>query len=189
MDDADATRQGLFTVGHGTLAAADLHALLSGARIALLVDVRRHPGSRRHPHVGREALAAWLLEAGLTYRWEEALGGRRQASPDSPNHGLRNASFRAYADHMRGAAFRAAAARLVADAQDTRTAVLCSESLWWRCHRRLLADHVVLIHGLAVHHLLHDGSLVPHVPTDTARRVDDHVVYAQGGTPALPGLS
>ncbi|MPZ87859.1 MAG: DUF488 family protein [Nitriliruptorales bacterium] len=179
----------MLTVGHGTLPAEDLRALLAGAGVTLLVDVRRHPGSRRHPHVARDALAVWLPEAGIAYRWEEALGDRRRGVPDSPNTGLRNASFRAYADYMATAAFRTAATRLVAVSARQPTAVLCAESLWWRCHRRLLADYLSLVERVAVRHLGHDGSLTSHTLTGGARPVGDHLVYAEGGTPSLPGLS
>lgn len=181
-------RVGLLTVGHGTLAAEDFTALLRGAGVGRLVDVRRFPGSRRHPQHARAALERSLPAAGIRYRWAEALGGRRSPQPGSPNEGLRNASFRAYADHMRTDAFRAAMAELLAEAAHEATVVLCSESLWWRCHRRLLADHAVLVEGVRVQHLLHRGALVEHVVTDTARRKGDSVRYVGGQTPALPGV-
>lgn len=179
----------VLTVGHGTSEQEQLAALLAGAGVARLVDVRRFPGSRRHPHVARAALAAWLPAAGVAYRWAEALGGRRSPSADSVNTGLRNASFRAYADHMGTAAFRAAVDVLLADAAAAPTAVLCSESLWWRCHRRLLADHLVLVAGAAVSHLGHDGRLTPHAVTDTARLHDGDLVYRGDPTPLLPGFT
>lgn len=173
-----AQEEPLLTVGHGTLTAQELGDLLVGADLRLVVDVRRFPGSRRHPHVSRAALATWLPERGIAYRWAEALGGRRSPQPDSPNDGLRNAAFRGYADHMASAEFRAAAAHLVALAAETPTAVLCSESLWWRCHRRLIADHLTLVAQVEVHHLLHDGRLAPHVLTDSAHLDDGLVRYA-----------
>ncbi len=179
----------VLTVGHGTSEQAQLAALLAGAGVARLVDVRRFPGSRRHPHVARAALAAWLPAEGVAYRWAEALGGRRSPSADSVNTGLRNASFRAYADHMGTAAFGAAVDVLLAEAAAAPTAVLCSESLWWRCHRRLLADHLVLAGGADVAHLGHDGRLTPHAVTDPARLHGGHVVYRCDPTPVLPGLT
>jgi uncharacterized protein (DUF488 family) len=90
----------LYTVGHGTLAAPDFVALLRDAAIEGIVDVRRFPGSRRNPQFGSEEMAGWLAAAGLSYEWAPALGGRRKPSPDSVHVGLRNAQFRAYADHM-----------------------------------------------------------------------------------------
>ncbi len=171
------------TLGHGTLPAEALGRLVKDAGVRRLVDVRRFPGSRRHPHVARAALQAWLPDYGIAYRWEEALGGRRSDHPDSRNDGLRNASFRAYADHMASTEFHAAAQRLVVEALESETAVLCSESLWWRCHRRLIADHLTLVAGLDVQHLMHTGERVAHEVTDTARRDGHHVVYER--TPRL----
>jgi uncharacterized protein (DUF488 family) len=171
----------LLTVGHGTASQEELAALLTGARIRSVVDVRTAPGSRRHPHVGRARLAAWLPEAGIAYRWEPDLGGWRRPRPDSPNVALRHEGFRGYADYMGSPPFWTALDRVLAEAGDDaggRTAVMCSESLWWRCHRRLLADAAVLARSADVLHLGHDGSLAPHRVTDGARLAGpDLVVY------------
>lgn len=169
----------LLTVGHGTAGQQELAAILSGAGVASVVDVRRFPGSRRHPHVAREELQRWLPEAGIGYRWEERLGGRRRPDPDSEHRGLRNESFRAYADHLQTPAFRTALAEVLGEADRAPVAVMCAESLWWRCHRRLIADAVVLLHGRPVHHLLHNGRLSDHVPTDVARVVGGRLRYAE----------
>ncbi len=168
----------LLTVGHGTAIAQELADRLSGAAVALLVDVRRFPGSRRHPHLSREAVAQWLPQAGVAYRWEERLGGRRPVPPDSSDVALRNAAFRGYAGWMRTDAFRAALDEVLAEPR--RTAVMCSESVWWRCHRRLVADAAVLLHGAEVLHLMPDGRLTPHAPTDGVRRDGDQLVYDDG---------
>jgi uncharacterized protein (DUF488 family) len=176
----------LFTVGHGTLAADDLLDLVRGAGIELLVDVRSYPGSRRNPQFGRERMAAWVPEGGVDYRWEPRLGGRRRVRPDSVNVVLRNDSFRGYADHMATAEFRAGLDEVLAAAALRPTAVMCSETVWWRCHRRLLADTAVLVDGVAVRHLMHDGRLVEHPVTDGARRDGAHVVYDVGGDVPLP---
>lgn len=173
------------TVGHGTSEADELGELLRGAGVAELLDVRRFPGSRRHPHFSAEAMATWLPEHGVGYRHLESLGGRRTGVPDSPNIGLRNDSFRAYADHMTTDEFVAGAAELLEIASAESVAVLCSESVWWRCHRRLLADHLVLVHDVVVEHLFHDGRLTRHDPTPEARRTGDHVVYDVGVAPPL----
>jgi len=179
----------VLTVGHGTLEGAALTVLLDGAGVRHLVDVRRYPASRRHPQFARAELARALPAAGIGYRWDEDLGGRRTPRPDSPHVGLRVAQFRGYADHMATPPFRAAVQRLLTDAAAGATAVLCAESLWWRCHRRLIADHLVLVEGVDVAHLAHDGRLTPHIPTDTARRQATGVIYdAPGTTPTLPGL-
>jgi uncharacterized protein (DUF488 family) len=172
------------TLGHGTLSAEDFAALALEVPVQAVVDVRRFPGSRRHPQFASEAMAAWLPEHGLGYTWVPALGGRRRPSPDSPNTALRNEQFRAYADHMATDEFRGGVDELLDLAGDRAVAVMCAESLWWRCHRRLLADHLVLIDGIAVDHVFHDGRVVEHVPTPEAEPAGDHVVYP----PAQPSL-
>jgi uncharacterized protein (DUF488 family) len=176
----------LLTVGHGVLAADELADLLRGAGVDELVDVRSYPGSRRHPQFGREEMGAWLPDAGVAYRWEPRLGGRRRAQADSPNVALRNEQFRGYADHMAGDEFRAGLDEVLASAAAHRTAVMCAESLWWRCHRRLLADAAVLVRGASVRHLMHSGQLVDHRLTDGARRAGDRVVYDVGADVRLP---
>ena len=162
----------LLTVGHGTASPAELSERLTGAGVELLVDVRRFPGSRRHPHLSRDAMQEWLPVA---YRWEERLGGRRPLVPDSPDTALRNASFRGYAQWMRGEQFRAALSEVLAEPR--RTAVMCSESVWWRCHRRMVADAAALLHDTQVLHLMPDGRLTPHPPTDGVRVAGDVLVY------------
>src|SRR3954470_21769692 len=150
------------TVGHGTLAAADLADLLAGAGVRRVVDVRRYPGSRRHPHMAAEAMADWLPGHAIAYTGITALGGRRRPDPASPNRGLRNEQFRAYADHMASDEFRGGVADLLALAAEAPVAVLCAESVWWRCHRRLLADHLVLVARRPVEHILPGGRRSPH---------------------------
>ena len=176
----------VWTVGHGTLPAGEFAALVRAAGVELVADVRRFPGSRRFPHFGREAMAEWLPEAGVGYRWLPELGGRRGSTPGSANVGLRNPQFRAYADHMATAEFREAVAGLLGIAAGARLAVTCSESVWWRCHRRLVADHLVLVEGAGVRHLFHDGRLAPHPPAPEARRDGAHLVYDAG---SIPGIS
>ena len=170
------------TVGHGARPVEELVAILGSAGVDTLVDVRRFPGSRRHPQFGRDALAATLRTAGLRYAWEgETLGGRRQRRPDSRHTALRNASFAAYADHMDTPEFRTALDGLTAG-----SAVMCAETLWWRCHRMLIADALVL-RGVTVEHLLDVGKSQPHRVTEGARTDSDGwpVYDAQQ---ALPGL-
>lgn len=176
----------LLTVGHGVLAADELAELLRGAEVGLLVDVRSYPGSRRHPHFGRERMASWLPDAGIAYQWEPRLGGRRPVRADSINIALRNEAFRGYADYMASDDFRAGLDDVLASAGRVTTAVMCAESLWWLCHRRLLADAAVLVRGVTVRHLMHDGRIVDHPVTNGARRAGDHVVYDVGGDIPLP---
>ena len=173
-------RLSLVTVGHGTLSESDLLGLLRSAGVEVLIDIRTYPGSRRNPQHAREALEQWLPEGGVDYRWEQRVGGRRKGRPDSRHHGLRHQAFRAYADHMETEEFRAGLDEVLRVAASTTTAVMCSESVWWRCHRRLLSDAAVLLHDVDVRHLFHDGRLQPHPVTPEARRDGDDVVYDSG---------
>jgi uncharacterized protein (DUF488 family) len=159
----------LITVGHGTLEAEEFLRLLDDASVTNLVDVRSHPGSRRFPHFGREAMEAWLPAGGIPYRWAPALGGRRRPTQGSANVALRNPSFRAYADYMASREFREALEALVREAGERDVAIMCAESVWWRCHRRLIADAAVLLHGTDVRDLFHDGRLTDHQPSAEAR--------------------
>lgn len=113
-----------------------------------LVDVRHYPGSRAYPDVGRDALTRWLPAGGVDYRWEERLCGRRRLPAESPDKWWRIDTFRAYANHMRSAEFLEAISSLFAELQTATTAVMCSESQWWRCHRRLIADFATLTAAL-----------------------------------------
>jgi uncharacterized protein (DUF488 family) len=171
----------LVTLGHGNLGRRELGALIAGAGVALLVDVRRSPGSRRHPHVNRGELERWVPELGITYRWIEDLGGRRTAHPNSPHGALTDDAFRGYADHMATPAFRRALLHVVEEAQRRTVAVLCAEGDPNRCHRQLIADAAVLLHGLTVQHLTHDGRREAHTPSAIARIEGERVVYDVGG--------
>lgn len=158
----------LLTVGHGAGSAEALGDLLRAADVAALVDIRIAPGSRRHPHFAGAALAQWLPSYDVRYSWERRLGGYRKPAPERPDVALRNASFRGYAGWMRGEEFRAALSAMLAAAADEITVVMCSETLWWHCHRRLVADAVELAHGLRVQHLL-PGGPAAHRPTGGVR--------------------
>src|SRR5690606_36068797 len=133
-----------------------------------------------NPQYGREAMEQWLPEAGIAYSWQRDLGGRRRPVHDSKQRALRVAAFGAYADHMETSAFKAGVDQLLEVAAATRTAVMCSESVWWRCHRRLLADHLTLVRSVEVLHLMHDGRLQSHPITDGARLDASTVVYDVG---------
>jgi uncharacterized protein (DUF488 family) len=162
----------LLTVGHGTLGSEELAELLASAGVQLVVDIRSAPGSRRHPHFGREQMERWLPAAGIDYRWEKDLGGHRRPVVGSANTALRHPGFRGYADYMATGSFAAGLARLLDDAAARPTAAMCAETLWWRCHRRLVADAAVLLEGAAVYHLGHDGRLSAHRVTEGARMVE-----------------
>jgi uncharacterized protein (DUF488 family) len=160
----------LLTVGHGPGDRDVLGPLLTAAGIEQLVDVRRFPGSRNNPDVAREALAAWLPERGIAYRWEERLGGRRRLPSGEPvvDGWWAVEQFAAYAAHTRTPEFADALDEVLARAADTTVAIMCSESVWWRCHRRLVADVVVLARGLPVDHLMPGGRIAPHRPAEGA---------------------
>jgi uncharacterized protein (DUF488 family) len=170
----------IFTVGHSTRVQDELIAILKEAGVKLLVDVRRFPGSRRHPQFGKEALGAGLAAAGIAYRHEPDLGGRRAPRPDSPNTAWRVAGFRGYADHMASAGFRAALERLITQ-QETPTAVMCAEAVPWKCHRQLIGDALVA-RRVEVVHLLGLGPRQIHVLNPNAAvGPDGGVVYPGRG--------
>lgn len=176
----------VFTIGHGTRTTAELIEVLEGAGVDVLVDVRRFPGSRRHPHFSREALAESLPDGGIAYRWDgEALGGRRKPAPGSPNVAWRVDAFRGYADHLASDVFRSALSDLEARAEaGTSQAIMCAETVWWRCHRRLIADSLVA-DGYEVIHL-GLGRDDKHKLHESARRTDEGVlIYDVGITPPL----
>ena len=171
----------LLTVGHGTASQDEFTRLLQTAGVELVVDVRSVPGSRRFPQFRRAEMQAWLPEAGIGYRWEPRLGGFRRPAPDSPHMALRHPAFRGYADYMATGSFREALAVLVDEASRQVTAVMCAETLWWRCHRRLLADAATLLGRACVWHLGHDGKLAAHQLTQGVRSgVSGCLVYDAG---------
>ena len=170
----------LLTVGHGPASAQQLSELLTNAGVDLLVDIRRYPGSRAHPHLSRDALQTWLPEEGVAYRWEERLGGRRRLDKGAQpaDTWWRVEAFRAYAEHTRSAEFEDALHDLVTESGERTVAVMCSESVWWRCHRRLVADVAVLARGCVVHHLMPGGTRTAHRPAEGARlRADGRLVW------------
>jgi len=175
----------LLTYGHGTEAADRTAAILRGAGTSSLVDIRTAPGSRRNPQFARSALEEWLPEAGIAYRWEKRLGGFRRPTPDNPDVAWREDMFRGYAEYMRSANFLEAVDGVLAEADSQQVAVMCSESLWWRCHRRLLADFVSVARGTEVRHLMHDGRVEPHQPSDGLRLRDDGLLVYDAGQATL----
>ncbi|TFV91465.1 DUF488 domain-containing protein [Blastococcus sp. CT_GayMR16] len=167
----------LLTVGHGPQGREALGARLAAAEVGLVVDVRRFPASRNNPDVAREALEEWLPALGIGYRWDERLGGRRRLTPGEPvaDDWWTVTQFAAYAAHTRTAEFTAALDRVLDDVATATVAVMCSESVWWRCHRRLIADVAVLGRDMPVTHLMPDGRPAPHRPSEGAV-VSDGVV-------------
>ena len=167
----------VWTIGHSTRTAEELLAVLAAHEIEAVVDVRRFPGSRRLPQFGSAALDASLRAGGVGYRWIEALGGRRRADPESPNDAWENDAFRGYADHTASEEFADGLFELLTIAMGMRTAVMCAELLWWRCHRRLIADVVTSL-GYEVRHIRDAGPSELHVLTAPARVVDGLLTYA-----------
>lgn len=169
---SQALRETVYSVGHSTRSGDDLLALLREAGVRTLADVRRFPGSRRHPWFAREALATQLGDAGIGYLWlGQGLGGRVRETVEpeaSPNRAWSEPAFRRYADAMPSEVFRRAFAELEARAREAPTAFLCAERLWWRCHRRLLADYLVA-RGWRVVHLLDPGRADEHTLSAWAR--------------------
>ena len=177
----------IWTVGHSTRTADELIEILRGSRIGRVVDVRRWPVSRRYPHFSQEALAPALSAAGIEYAHEIDLGGRRDPRADSPNGALRSPPFRGYADHSATPEFQTALARVLATAQDRRTALLCAEAEPTRCHRSVLSD-VVVLRGWTVIHLVAADRAHRHAKHPRAIvRSDGTVVWPKAGDEA-PGL-
>ncbi len=160
----------LLTFGHGAASEVELAALIRANGIRAVADVRSIPKSRAHPHVWAEEMARWVPDlADASYEWRPALGGFRRARPDSPNVALRHPAFRGYADYMQTPPFSQALDELLSLSERERSAIMCSESLWWRCHRRLIADAATLMGGIEVLHVMHSGAPRPHVLTEGVR--------------------
>jgi uncharacterized protein (DUF488 family) len=203
----------LVTYGHGAESAERTVALLQAAAIGLVVDIRIAPGSTRNPQFAKAELERWLPEAGIAYRWEKRLGGYRKPSPGNPDVAWREDMYRGYAEHMRGPDFLAAIATVLAEvaamlpeagpalaeagpvlpetgtapaeATTRRLAVMCSESSWHHCHRRLVADFAQVARDVPVRHLRHDGSLAEHVPSAGLRLRDDGLLVYDHGQQSL----
>jgi uncharacterized protein (DUF488 family) len=167
----------LFTIGHSTRTLEELIAALQAHSIQTLVDIRSFPMSRRLPHFNRESLEKAMPAAGIRYAWMKDLGGRRKKSlPESPNVALRNDSFRNYADYMLTAEFERAIRELVEMGEPSRTAYMCAERVYFRCHRMLVSDWLVA-HGHEVLHIDDAGPVKPHRLMQEARVVDGKLMY------------
>ncbi len=174
MPDDPAT---IWTIGHSTRALAEFLALLDEYRIEAIADVRRFPSSRRYPHFASETLAKSLPAHGIAYQWIPKLGGRRKVRADSPNTAWRNASFQGYADYIATAEFAQGLNELLSMAAGQRTALMCAEVVWWRCHRSIVSD-VLKLRGIEVIHLIDAKHTTVHPYTSPARIVDGELSYA-----------
>jgi uncharacterized protein (DUF488 family) len=167
----------IFTIGHSTHPIERLLELLDMHRIAIVADVRSFPSSRRWPQFNQDALAASLERAKIGYRWLSSLGGRRHGTrADSPHTAWTHKAFRSYADYADTPEFAAGLADLTALAAATRAAYMCSEGLWWRCHRRIISDHLIA-REWSVDHILPTGKLAAHVLAPFARIDNGRIVY------------
>jgi uncharacterized protein (DUF488 family) len=167
----------LWTIGHSNRSIDEFLKLLENQEIQAIADVRRFPGSRRHPHFGADLLREELSKAGIEYHHFAGLGGRRgKPAPDSPNTGWRVASFNAYADYMSGAPFLTDLDALISLARECRVCLMCSEALPWRCHRRLIAD-ALIVRGWRVLDIMGSGQPREHALTSFVRVVGDRLIY------------
>jgi uncharacterized protein (DUF488 family) len=167
----------IWTIGHSTRTLEAFLALLGEYRIEAIADVRRFPGSRRYPHFASAAMAASLPAAGVAYQWIPKLGGRRKVQPDSPNTAWRNASFQGYADYTATAEFAEGLTELLKLAAGKRTAMMCAEVVWWRCHRSIVSD-VLKLRGIKVIHIIDATHTTEHPYTSPAHIVDGRLSYA-----------
>ena len=165
----------IYTIGHSTHSADAFLALLRTHSVTQLADVRTMPMSRRHPHFNRDSLEKFLAASGIGYRHFGGLGGLRKPKRDSTNTAWKHPSFRGYADYMETEAFERAFRELVAFASEGPTAVMCAEAVWWRCHRQLLAD-ALLVQGVPVWHIV-GADAKPHEMSAFARILDGKVIY------------
>jgi uncharacterized protein (DUF488 family) len=164
----------IYTIGHSTRSLLELATLLKEHGVTRLADIRRFPGSRRHPHFSKESLEHTMKRAGIAYEHFESLGGRRRPSKKSENMAWESPQFRGYADHMATGEFRDAVDRLLASEEPT--AVMCAESVPWNCHRNLLSDELVR-RGIEVIHIIAPGRSHPHALSDMAVLQPDRVTY------------
>ena len=178
MEDSDTmtiNSLAIWTIGHSTRTIEEFIDILQANQIEILVDVRHFPGSRKFPHFGKVALHDALVAAGIRYEHLVELGGRRPVHRDSHNVAWRNASFRGYADYMETQPFRDGVDRLLEIARAGRTAIMCSEAVWWRCHRSMIADYLKAM-GVHVFHIL---------GTKQSSRASVHFGGASGGWTTL----
>jgi uncharacterized protein (DUF488 family) len=167
----------VWTIGHSTRPIEEFLGLLSAFSIEAVADVRSFPASRKFPQYEKEALAGALARHTIGYHWLPALGGRRRTFPGSPNTAWRNASFRGYADYMTSPEFAQGLSQLIQIGRQARTAVMCAEAVWWRCHRSMIAD-ALCVRGIEVLHILDPRKSVVHPMTSPARIVRGALSYA-----------
>ena len=166
----------IWTIGHSTRSVDEFNEILLSNEVGTLVDVRSFPGSRRYPHFNKAKLSKTLQHIGGQYLHSPRLGGRRQPTLNSKNTAWKNASFRAYADHMETEEFEKGIEELCELSSMKRTAIMCAEALWWRCHRSLISDYLKA-RGIEVIHILDDKHTEEHPYTSAARIIDGRLSY------------
>ena len=166
----------LWTIGHSTRSIEDFVGALGANEIKIIADVRALPGSKRYPQFNKPNLAESLSGAEIEYRHSPELGGRRRAKPDSINMAWRNEMFRGYADYMESEEFHEGIDRLLGLASERRTAIMCAEAVWWKCHRSLISDYLKA-KGATVLHIVREGKAEEHPFTSAARIVNGELSY------------
>ena len=180
MDSNISENRAIFTIGHGTRPLENFIQVLRSFAVDLVADVRTVPRSRHNPQYNRDTLPESLAGSGIGYYHAASLGGLRKVRPDSPNTGWRNASFRGFADYMLTPEFEAGLSGLLMTAGGRKTALMCAETLPWRCHRSLIAD-ALLLKGITVLHIFAEGSVKPHAMTAWAKVEGEKITYPEGG--------
>jgi len=166
----------VWTIGHSTHSLNELVAMLHSFNIETVVDIRSYPGSRKFPQFNKEALEVSLPENNIEYLHLKKLGGRRKVNPESKNTTWRHAAFRGYADYMESESFAEGIKELIVIALEKRTAYMCSEAVWWRCHRSMVSDYLKA-HGWDVQHIMGVNKASEHPYTKPARIVDGELTY------------
>jgi uncharacterized protein (DUF488 family) len=169
----------IWTIGHSTRTIDEFIKMLQSFQIRVLVDVRNYPGSRRYPHFNKEALEISLAKNDIQYVHIKDLGGRRKPKPDSINTMWRNEAFRGYADYMETDDFKKAVEQLQMLGNKYRIAFMCSEAVWWRCHRSLISDYLKS-NGWTVMHIMEVGKTQEHPYTSAARLANGILTYHKG---------
>ena len=178
-------RPTLYTIGHSTHPLERFLELLAQHGIAVLADIRSFPSSRRWPQFNQESFARSLNDGGVEYLWIKRLGGRRRSTrADSPHTGWTVAAFRSYADYTESAEFAEGIEELTRTATSACTSIMCSEGLWWRCHRRIVSDQMT-VRGWEVRHIMPDGKLAAHRLPDFASVVSGRIIYDGGQSPLI----
>jgi uncharacterized protein (DUF488 family) len=176
MKKSEAKVSKIWTIGHSTRTIDDFLSLLLANDIEAVADVRSYPGSRRYPHFNVEYLSEYLTQREIDYVPMKKLGGRRKTSADSPNTVWRSMAFRGYADYMETDGFREGIDEVLELARRRRTALMCAEAVWWRCHRSLISDYLKAS-GITVEHIMDGKKNVIHPYTAAARIVDGNLLY------------